>query len=394
MSSPNQVHSPLNPFALERFFGKYEFAARYLLCSSDIEGMPMRELLALADDETQAAWESLALGYTETTGHPLLRREIKHWYQFLTEDDIVVTNSGEEPIYIAMRALLKPGDHVIAVWPGYQSHYEIARGIGAEVTYLPVRPLGHRWANSKHWMIDLAELRAAIRHNTKLLVTNFPHNPTGAQPTLAEFKEIAAIAAEASVHWLSDEVYRGLEHAPGDRLPAAADLYVRAISIGAMSKSFAMAGVRIGWAGSRNREFLRALVQYKDYTTICASAPSELLSIIALRAKDRVLQRSQSIVKRNLEIATRFFQKHESEFEWAPPSAGSVGFPRLKHRDADALTDALVRARNTLILPASVMGYPYNHFRIGLGRANFPEALAQMEGFLAEDDRRRTTDGR
>jgi aspartate/methionine/tyrosine aminotransferase len=376
------MKSPISPFKLERYFAQYEFATEILLCSSDVEGYPVRQLLAAADDEMREAWENLTLGYTETSGSLMLRREIKRLYSTLAEDQIVVTNSGEEPIYILARLLLRPGDHVIAVWPGYQSHIEVARAVGAEVTLLPVRPMGKRWRGDKRWMIDLEDLHSTVRHNTRMLITNFPHNPTGAQPNADEFNAIVQFAREHDLYWLSDEVYRYLEYAPGDRLPAAADCHEKAVSIGAMSKSFAMAGLRIGWAASRNRALLAELLSYKDYTTICNSAPSELLATMALRGKGSVLARSVGLVRENLARANAFFAAHDDLFEWTPPSAGSVGFPRLRTTDADAFADALVRAENTLLLPASVFGYPHQNFRIGLGRNGFEEGLRRLTRFI------------
>jgi aspartate/methionine/tyrosine aminotransferase len=378
---------PIAPFQLERYFAQYEFNTEYLLCSSDVQAMSMREVLALADNEMRAAWENLSLGYTESPGHPLLRRAIAGLYERIGPDDITVTTSGEEPIYISMRVLLEPGDHAIVVWPGYQSHYEIARSIGAELTLLPVRPLGANGAaGDTHWMIDLEELRSALRHNTRLLVTSFPHNPTGALPTHPQWREIARIVEDAGLHWLSDEVYRGMEYDPARKLPAAADISERALSIGALSKTYALAGLRIGWAATRDAQLRQALRSYKDYTTICNSAPSELLAIIALRQHDVVAARSVDIVKTNLAHAKPFFERHTDLFAFAPPTAGSIGFPKLLHGDVDVLADALVRSAGTLILPASTFGYPHPHFRMGFGRKNFPQALARLEAFVTSPE--------
>ncbi len=376
--------SGIAPFALEQYFARYEFSTEILMCASDVDGLPARQLLDWADDELLTLWRNQTLGYTESAGHPLLRREIKRLYQILSEDDIVVTAGAEEPIYIAMRLLLQPGDHAIVTWPAYQSHYEIARSIGCELTLLPVRPMGHRWKGSKHWMIDIGELRAAIRHNTKLIVTCFPHNPTGALPTREEWREIAQIASEHDVRWLSDESFRFLEYQPSDRLPSAADINARAIAIGGMSKSFAMAGARIAWAATRDRTLLDRLLAYKHYTTICSSGPAELLSIMALRAKQKVLARNLEIIKTNLARAAAFFAEHESVFGWTPPTAGTTGFVHLKRDDADAFSDAVLKSKNALLLPASVFDYPYSYFRLGLGRANLDQGFARLGAFLRE----------
>ncbi len=356
--------------------------AQHPLSESDVESLSLHELLALADDEMLDTWETAVLGASDAAGAQLLRREIKRQYLRLVEDNIVVTSGAEESVYLAMRVLLKPGDHIVAVWPGYQPHDAIAREIGVEVTHLPVRPMGHRWKHSKHWMIDINELRAAIRHNTKLLITNFPHNPTGAQPTHEEFQEIAAVVAESGIRWVSDEASRELAYVFAERLPAAADISKHALSIGAMSESYAMAGARIGWVAGQDIDVVRAMLDYKAAITVRPNTPGELLSIIALRAKDRILARNLGIITSNLALASLFFKQHESVFDWTPPSAGSVGFPRLKKHDADALAHALARDRGLQILPASLFGYPYSHFRLGLGRKNFPELLGQLGSYV------------
>jgi DNA-binding transcriptional MocR family regulator len=108
-------------FALERYFARWEFAVRHLLCASDVEGYPMTELLDLADDETRALWADLRLGYTESTGHPLLRREIANFYETVAPDDVLVFAGAEEAIFCFLNVLLVPGDHAIVTWPGYQS---------------------------------------------------------------------------------------------------------------------------------------------------------------------------------------------------------------------------------------------------------------------------------
>src|SRR4029079_13802861 len=109
----------ISEFALERYFARWEFAAEHLLCASDVQGYPMGELLSLADDETRAMWDGLNLGYSESTGHPLLRREIATRYAGLDADDVLVFAGAEEAIFCLANTLLGPGDHTIVTWPGY-----------------------------------------------------------------------------------------------------------------------------------------------------------------------------------------------------------------------------------------------------------------------------------
>ncbi|MFL5671666.1 MAG: aminotransferase class I/II-fold pyridoxal phosphate-dependent enzyme [Chloroflexota bacterium] len=365
-------------FALERYFAEWEFNVDHVLCASDVEGFPMSELIALADTETRALWKGLRLGYSESMGHPLLRREIAATYESIEPEDVLTFAGAEEAIFCLMNVAVEPGDHVIVTWPGYQSLYEVARAAGAEITL-------HGLHESDGWAVDLDRLRSEIRPTTKLIVVNSPHSPTGMMLDRTTYDGIIEIAQEGGIRLVMDEVYRGLEFDETDRLAAGADALPGGISIGVMSKAYAMAGLRIGWVATQDRDLLARLAAFKDYTTICSSAPSEILAIIALRARDRVLERSRGIIAANLELVDGFFEDYLDRFTWIRPSAGSVGFPRLTVPGVviDDWANELARSESVLILPGSVFGYAGNHFRLGFGRTDLPEALARLEKFAS-----------
>jgi aspartate/methionine/tyrosine aminotransferase len=365
----------IEDFELERFFARYEFAVRHLLCASDVEGWPMADLLALADAETSELWRDLRLGYTEAPGHPLLRREIATLYESIAPEEVLVFSGAEEAIFTAANVLLGPGDHAIVVWPSYQSLHAVARATGADVTL-------HELRAADRWAIDVDAMRAQVTPRTKLIVVNVPHNPTGALPDAATYRAVAEIAADAGATLLSDEVYRFLEHDPVGRLPAGADVGPHGVSVGVMSKSFALAGLRIGWLATHDARLLDAAVRFKDYTTICASAPAEILSLVALRARDRVLARSRAIVGANLALLDGFFDRHASRFAWVRPAGGSIGFPELRGGvPIDRFTQDLLEAEGVLLAPGSIFGHPGNHFRLGFGRTDLPDALGRLEAF-------------
>jgi len=364
-------------FELERYFARWEFAVRHLLCASDVEAWPMADLLALADDETAALWRDLRLGYTESTGHPLLRREIAALYETADADDILVTAGAEEGIFALVSVLLGPGDHAIVTWPGYQSLYEVARAVGAEVAL-------HELHEADGWAIDLDALRRQVTPRTRLIVINAPHNPTGMVPGRATFDAVVEIAAEGGAILLCDEVYRYLEVDEADRLPAGVDVARHVVSLGVMSKSFAMAGLRIGWLASRDRSILDRVARFKAYTTICSSSPSEILALIGLRARETVLARSRSIVLDNLGALDGLFERWVGTLSWVRPRGGSIGFPRLRaDLDVDRFSADLVEAEGVLLLPGTRFGHPGNHFRIGFGRSDLPVAVAGLERHLA-----------
>jgi len=351
-------------FKLERYFARYEFTAERLLCCSDIEGWSMADVLALADEECRALWEGLTLGYTESTGHPLLRREIARLYG-LEAEDILTFAGAEEAILAALSALLGPGDHALVTWPGYQSLHEVARATGAEVERLELR-------EQEGWRLPEPRLKP----NTRLVVVNFPHNPTGAVLTREELDYLLALP----VTIFSDEVYRGLEYGP--TLPAAASLSETALSLGVMSKAYGMAGLRIGWLACRDRALLRRIATFKDYTTICSSAPAEILALIALRAHERVLARNRALVEANLRLVDDFFARHADRLGWVRPQAGCIGFPRLLRDNVEDFCRQLVERESTLLLPGSVYDFPGQHFRLGYGRTDLAAGLERLARFL------------
>ena len=161
------------------------------------------------------------------------------------------------------------------------------------------------------WALEVDAVRRALRPETRAIVVNFPHNPTGAHIDRATLEALVDLAAQAGAHLLSDEVYRWLEHPPDALLPGAAELAPHAVSLGVMSKTFALPGLRIGWLACRDRDLLRAVAQVRDYTTICAAAPSEVLALIALRRRDEVVARSRAIVDANLPLLDDFFARWE-----------------------------------------------------------------------------------
>lgn len=366
----------LAPFKLERYFAAYEFSAPLLLCSSDGEPMPLGELLAWSDTESLALWNRLTLGYTESAGHPLLRQEIAALYPETTPEDVLVC-APEEGIYLAMRVLLRPGDHVVVTFPGYQSLYQIAEALGCQVSrWTP------RWEQST-WRFHLADLWPLLRDDTRLLVLNFPHNPTGALISAAEQAQIMAAARERGAVVFSDEMYRLLEFDPATRLPSAVSLDERAVTLSGLSKAFMLAGLRLGWLATRDADLMARLASYKDYTSICPPAPSELLALMALRSKERLLERLHHYLRRNLDLLDATLPEFADRIAWRRPPAGTVAFPRLLDATPVAeFCETLRTQQGVLLLPGDVYDWPGNHFRLGFGRKNLPQALAGLVSFL------------
>ncbi len=361
------------PFRIEKYYERYEFTTRYMLSSSDCESRPIADLLSLEAGARERLLD-LWCGYTESAGSPELREAIAGIYESVEPDEVVVTSCAEEAIFLVYHCLLGPDDHAVVETPCYESGMELARSTGAEVS---------RWRRryEDQWAYDIAGLTAVLRSDTRVLYVNQPHNPTGTLMDRETFDAVLALARGRGITLFSDEVYRELEHAPGDRLPAACDCDERAVSLASMSKAYGLPGLRIGWIATHDEALRRNVIDLKHYTTICASAPSELLSALALRHRQELLARNHEIVRHNLGLLDAFFMRHAGTLAWVRPTASSIGFPRVTGLgDVDQLCERLARA-GVLLLPGSVYDEPA-HVRVGFGRANLPEALAVLESQL------------
>ena len=364
----------ISPFKIERYFARYEFDVDYVLCGSDCESMTIDDLLAFESDAADRFHQQW-LGYTESQGSPDLRQEISKIYRNITPEQVLVHAGAEEAIFLFMHAMLGPGDHVIVHWPCYQSLMEVARSIGCEVSL---------WkANAENgWSLDSGDLQQIIKPNTRGVVINTPHNPTGYLMPEATLREISRIAADNGLILFSDEVYRESEYRVEDRLPAACDAGAHTVSLGVMSKTYGLPGLRIGWIATQNEDVYKRMAVLKDYTTICNSAPAEYLAELALGHRTVLVERTRNILLSNLNLLDPFFERHADRFAWQRPKAGSIGFPKLLGEDVEVFCDSLVQTAGVLLLPGTVYDDPGNHFRIGFGRKNLPEAMGRLEDFL------------
>lgn len=367
------------PFKIEEYFTIYEFSARYMMGSSDPETHTLSELVSMADKECLSLWNDLKLGYTEYYGLPLLREELSNLYSKLNQENILVCSGAEEGIFISLQVLLERDDHVVVVTPCYQSLKEIPKLLGANVTEMPLE-----WVNNQ-WHFNLEKFSKFVTDQTKLVILNFPHNPTGFHPNQQLFWDIIEIIKKHNCYLFCDEVYRLSEQNNLDTLPNAVDCYEKSISLGVMSKSFGLAGLRIGWLASNDKSLLRDFSSNKNYTSICNSAPSEILSLIALRNKEHIIERNLTIAKKNLDLLDQFFNQFQSVYDWYRPTAGFIAFPRLKlDLQIEQFSKRLVDEENILILPGLLFDNMDNHFRIGYGRQNLPEALDKFDRFTKQ----------
>ena len=366
----------LKDFKVERYFAKYEFTAKYLLSSSDCDGYSMNYVLNLASNEEKERWNNLKLGYTETTGSESLRQAIKQHYQTIALDEIVVASPGEAN-FVLMNILLTAGDHVICMSPMYQSLYQVAKDLGCAISFWEPAQ------NDRHWYYAPADLKKLITPDTKLIVINFPHNPTGFSPTIDEYKEIISIARHSGITIFADEMYRFLHHDSSTALPSACDLYENAVSLWGTAKTFGLAGLRLGWLTSKNKNILQKVENFKDYLSICNSATSEILATIALNNLDKFVNPNVEKIKANILLFEQFHNRHTNFFDFLKPNAGSTAFIKLKiNEPAMHFAEKLVKDTGIMILPSETFEYGDTYVRIGFGRENLGTVLELLDNYL------------
>lgn len=370
----------MRDFALETWFSKWEFNARYHMTASDIESFSLPELLEMGTPEERECIQSLWLGYTETWGLPELREKIAETYDSAEAEDILCFAGAEEGIYVAMRVLLGPEDHAIVTVPNYQAAETIPLEI-CQVSGVPLLP-------KQNWTIDLDRLQDQIRPNTRLVSINFPNNPTGAVLDKESYKELISICRKHGIYLFSDEVYRLVERNSGTRLPQAGDCYEKGISLNVMSKAYGLPGLRIGWIMTRDQKVRQKMERYKHYLSICNSAPAEYLALIALGAREKILRRNRSLLRENLSKLISFFEEFPDLFDWYLPEGGCVFFPRYKGPgSAETFCRRLVEESGVLLLPPSIfksdlLPTPKDRFRIGFGRKNIEAGLEAFRRHL------------
>lgn len=365
------------PFETEHFFAKYEFNTPYQLCNSDCETVSVGELLEMADMSLEQLG-GLALGYTESQGNPHLREELAAAYPNVTAEKVVVLGTPVEGIYLAARAILEPGDEVVVLTPGYDALINMFEEVvGTERI--------KKWSFSPTadgWSLDLGELERLITAKTRLVVVNFPHNPTGYLPTSAWQQRLIEIIERHSLWLFCDEMYFGLVHSGTEPIPSAAGLTARAVVLSGLSKTYGLPGLRSGWLIIWDEALRQNLLNWKFYTSICPPAPTEFLTVAAWRVREELTRRSIAQIEENLALADAFFARWPDLFTWRRPAAGSTALVGVNVPSVTRLAEAAAAEAGVLIQPGTMLGSDDHHMRIGLGRKGFGEALEKFEAYL------------
>ena len=352
-------------FTLERWMTRWELDVDYDIAESGILPMSLADLYALIPPDTRERLErelhETPLGYSEAAGTIGLRTALADTYARATPEDILITTGAIEANFLLFNTLLEPGDHAVVVSPAYQQLHSVPRALGAEVELWSV-------VQENGFAYDLNQLEWLVRDNTKLIVINTPHNPTGAMLDAEQLQEVVGIAERIGAWVLSDEAYRWLEHPGGEPLPAPLhDSYERAISVGTLSKPFGLPGLRVGWFAA-NAEIAAKAWSVRDYVSLSPAKMSDAIAKVVIEERDRILPRNAEIIQRNLELAKAWFASNADLVSWSPPRAGLLAMMRY-NLDIPSLelADRLAKDARVMLAPGSTFGIEH-HLRIGIGQ--------------------------
>lgn len=374
----------IEPFGVEIWMNEWETRCDWNLAETCVDSLTVAELLDLAglDDGALQALLPMRLGYGAIEGSDRLRRAIAALYDRQGPETVITAHGTIGANMLVHKALVQPGDRVIAVVPTYQQHYSIPDSLGAEVVPLPLQA-------RDGWLPDLDRLRALAVPGTRLIALTNPNNPTGALIPRPMLEEIAAIARAAGAWVLCDEVYRGTDQAGTGVTDSMADLYEKGISTAGMSKAFSLAGLRLGWiAGPRG--LIEAVSRHRDYDTISTGMIDDHFAALALENAGAVLARSRAITRGNLQILSDWIDR-QPLLDWVRPQSGTTAFVRF---DAPVtsreLCVDLLHATGVLFTPGSALGVE-GHLRIGYANRTdiLREGLRRTGAFLSRLPARR-----
>ncbi len=373
----------IEPFALERWMTTYETRVQYDIAESGIFPLTANDLLNLLPaeerDQTLHRLLSLRLGYSEARGSLELRRALAETYTHCSPENILVTTGAIEANFLLFNVLLNPGDHVIAPYPAYQQLYSVPRALGCVLSLWHIRPeTGFRY--------DVDDLERLVRPNTRLIVINSPHNPTGAILAAGDLARVYDIAHSVGATVLSDEAYRWLT-IPGGESPAppAFDLGPSGISVGTLSKPFGLPGLRVGWLAAPPDVVARCWGM-RDYVTLSPGKLSDALAILAIRHREQIIARNEAIIAANLAAAQAWIARHAGLLSWVPPRAGLLALLRYDLEIPSLeLANKLAEEYSVMLAPGSAFGLEH-YLRIGIGQNPplFATALERVSACLTD----------
>ncbi|MFK8012280.1 MAG: aminotransferase class I/II-fold pyridoxal phosphate-dependent enzyme [Marinicellaceae bacterium] len=349
-----------------RFSEQYKHLSLVPMHATNPQPFTQNELEKIIAQDFNEIIKNVNLGFSADEGTEVLRLSIaKNLYANIKAEDIITHAGAQEALYCAFNALLKPLDKVLVISPVYEPLYQVPINIGCEVNTIH---LDH----STNWSLDLNQVEKQFKLGCRLFIINFPHNPSGATITENQLFNIIQLCDKYGVWLLSDEVFRGLEHKPSFKLPAVADLYDKGISIGVISKAFAVPGLRIGWLVSQHKKLRDKVIDIKGYLSICNSQIDELLTSVILEKADALLDRNLGIIRTNKIQMAKIEQIFNQDVDIRIPNVGCCVFVQLlSSLSADEFVKNIAEQYGYLLYPQSLFNTQVNGFRMGFGNNSF-----------------------
>ncbi|MBM3563938.1 MAG: aminotransferase [Alphaproteobacteria bacterium] len=369
----------IREFAVERWMYLYENACELNLAETCVESLSVAELFKIAGKEDALLGEILPmkLTYGEIDGTERLRSNVASLYENQCASNALITHGAISANALVYETLIEPRDHMISVLPTYQQHYSIAESYGAKVDVLRLR-------EENAFLPDLDELRRMVTPSTRVIAVNNPNNPTGSLMDRAFLEAIVEIARSCGAYLLSDEVYRGADQHGAGFTASVADLYDKGISTGSMSKTWSLAGLRVGWIVAPVELIDRVRI-HRDYNTISVGMLNDLLASIALESREAILKRNHGILRTNLSLLDAWIAE-EPRLSYVKPKSGTTAWVRLDARMTSRdFCVALLERTGVMFTPGSAMDSE-GYIRIGYAnnRGVLVEGLARTSEFLRQ----------
>jgi aspartate/methionine/tyrosine aminotransferase len=362
----------LKPFLLDMWLDSFEHNIEFNLAASTGPSWTLNEILNLAGAEERERFLNHKVVYSRPAGAEGLRAAIAEM-QGVDIESVQVVTGASEALLVLMWLAAEPGANVILPRPGYPPFSALPESLRLEIRYYDIR-------KENGFQIDPDEIKWLVDRNTKLIIVNSPHNPTGATITDEELEDLHELTSSRGIQLVSDEVYHPVYH--GRATKSAARL-PHATVIHDFSKAFPLAGVRTGWMIEHDRKQRERYWNARAVFSISNNTSGEILAEIAMRHRDTVLKRTQETATKNLQQLERFMAEHRDVLGWIPPRGGMTAFPwLLTGEDSRALCQAAAE-EGILLAPGDCFDAP-PHFRLGFAAMTdrFPAALDRLGEFV------------
>jgi len=358
----------LKPFLLDMWLDAYEHGIEFNLAASTGPSWTLNEILGLASEEERELFLNHKLVYGRPGGAEGLRAAIADMQQ-VDVDKVQVVTGASEALLILMWLAAEPGANVVLPRPGFTTFSALPESLRIETRYYAVR-------KENGFAIDVEEIKKLTDRNTKLVLINSPHNPTGATIGDADLDSLHEHTSSRGIQLVSDEVYHPIYH--GESTKSAARL-PNATVIHDFSKAFPLSGVRTGWMIEHDPERLKRYWNARAYFSITNNTAGEMLAEIAMRHRDIVLGKTQKIASENLRQLHAFMSEHRETIGWIPPRGGMTAFPWLLSGENSRAFCQAAAERGILLAPGDCFDAP-SHFRLGFAAIGekLPEALNRL----------------